>query len=75
MRHNQLRRGRLGRYLLYALGEVILIVIGILIAIWINNRNEADKAKQFSEVILQEMLKDLASDTLYLSKGIERIER
>ena len=75
LRQNQLRRKRFGRYLLYALGEVVLIVIGILIAIWINNRNEADKAKQFSGVMLQEMLKDLASDTLYLSKGLERLEQ
>ena len=31
---------KLGRYLLYALGEIILVVIGILIALQINNRNQ-----------------------------------
>ncbi len=32
--------GRLGRYLLYAVGEIILVVIGILIALSINNWNQ-----------------------------------
>lgn len=33
------RRSRAGKYLLYAIGEIILVVIGILIALQINNWN------------------------------------
>jgi hypothetical protein len=34
---------RFSKYLLYALGEIILVVIGILIALSLNNRNEQQK--------------------------------
>ena len=32
-----------GKYLKYAIGEIILVVVGILIALQINNWNETDK--------------------------------
>ncbi len=41
-----------GKYLLYALGEIILIVIGILIALGINNSNENRKLHQKEQVYL-----------------------
>ncbi|NAS30451.1 hypothetical protein GTQ40_05685 [Flavobacteriaceae bacterium R38] len=34
------RLGKLGKYLIYAIGEIVLVVIGILIALQLNNRNE-----------------------------------
>ena len=34
------RRSRAGKYLLYAIGEILLVVIGILIALQINNWNQ-----------------------------------
>jgi len=37
--------GRLSRYLLYALGEIVLVVIGILIALQINNWNQRRSAQ------------------------------
>ena len=45
MRRNLLSQNKLGKYLLYAIGEVILVVIGILIAVQINNLNEDKKLK------------------------------
>jgi len=41
--------------MLYAIGEIILVVIGILIALSINNKNEARKLKQFEYGILQDI--------------------
>lgn len=38
-----LARKRISRYLAYALGEIVLVVIGILIALQINNYNDARK--------------------------------
>ena len=46
-----------GRYLLYAIGEIILVVIGILIALQINNANE-DRKKRISEQIILKALKE-----------------
>lgn len=38
--------GRVSKYLLYAIGEIILVVIGILIALQVNNDNNEKKEYQ-----------------------------
>ena len=45
IRKTNLKEGKTGRYLKYAFGEIILVVIGILIALQINNWNELRKQK------------------------------
>ncbi len=45
LRQNVLQNKRIGKYLAYALGEIILVVLGILIALQINNWNENRKDK------------------------------
>jgi len=45
IRQNLLSEGKTGKYLKYAFGEIILVVIGILIALQINNWNENRKNK------------------------------
>lgn len=47
IRLNMLSENRFTRYLIYASGEIILVVIGILIALQINNWNENRKGKLF----------------------------
>ena len=42
-RKKLLTENKFTKYLLYALGEIILVIIGILIALNINNKNEANK--------------------------------
>ena len=45
---------KFSKYLIYAIGEIILVVIGILIALSINNWNEKNKnRKQESQILLQ----------------------
>lgn len=46
IRKSLIESGRIRRYSLYALGEIALVVIGILIALQVNNWNEGRKAKQ-----------------------------
>jgi len=43
IRQNLLLEGRTSKYFKYAVGEIILVVIGILIALSINNWNEIRK--------------------------------
>ena len=43
IRYDLMEKNKTGKYLLYAFGEVILVVIGILIALSINNWNEERK--------------------------------
>jgi Family of unknown function (DUF6090) len=53
------RAGKFSKYLIYAIGEIILVVIGILIALSINNWNN-DKVRANQEVsLLQDMIVDL----------------
>lgn len=44
IRQNLLSQGKTLRYFKYAIGEIVLVVIGILIALQINNWNERRKA-------------------------------
>ena len=40
-----LTENKFGKYVFYAIGEIILVVVGILIALQINNWNEKEKTK------------------------------
>ena len=51
--------GKTKKYLLYALGEILLVVIGILIALSLNNWNEERKEGLKEAVFLEKMLEDL----------------
>ncbi len=46
------------KYMRYAIGEIVLVVIGILIALQINNWNEENKRKAIAKSFLIEILKD-----------------
>lgn len=59
IRQNLLAQNRATKYLLYALGEILLVVMGILIALQVNNWNEVRKAEQEEQVILTSLLEDL----------------
>jgi hypothetical protein len=45
IRQNMIKENRASKYLLYAIGEIVLVVIGILIALQINNNNETKKTR------------------------------
>ena len=55
-------QNRAAAYIRYALGEIVLVVIGILIALQVNNWNQERKDKQHLNNILQEIQGDLLSD-------------
>jgi len=52
IRQQLLVKGAVKKYLLYAIGEILLVVIGILIALQINNWNEARKNRKEEQKIL-----------------------
>lgn len=57
-----------GRYLKYAIGEIVLVVIGILIALSINNWNEGRKQKKVEQLLLKELDHALASDIMSIKE-------
>lgn len=68
IRYDLLEANKTGRYLKYAIGEIILVVIGILIALQINNWNEGNLALDKEKITISnlntefhENLKDLDS--------------
>ncbi|TVZ60311.1 hypothetical protein NA63_2863 [Flavobacteriaceae bacterium MAR_2010_105] len=52
-----------GKYLKYAIGEIVLVVIGILIALQINNWNEQRKADKLEAEYYCRLLEDLIQDS------------
>ncbi len=70
-----LREKSFTRYLLYAIGEIILVVIGILIALQVNNWNEQRKFDNQAVELLQNLKKDLSSDVEQLEANISRTEK
>lgn len=59
IRKNLVSEGKTVKYFKYALGEIILVVIGILIALQINNWNEYKKLKVQETEALEEIVSDL----------------
>ncbi|MEZ2414809.1 DUF6090 family protein [Muriicola sp. E247] len=62
IRQRLLAENKVSRYLLYAIGEIILVVIGILIALQINNWNEEKNESKVELTYMQNMLEDLEDD-------------
>lgn len=62
IRQNLLAEGKTTKYLKYALGEIILVVIGILIALGINNWNESRKSQQAEKIVLNNIYENLSID-------------
>ena len=67
IRQNLIMENKSSKYLKYAFGEIILVVIGILIALQINNWNENRKNQLFEHEILGLIDKNLESDSISLS--------
>ncbi len=62
IRQNLLMENKTGKYFKYAIGEIILVVIGILIALQINNWNEYQKERESEKLILSEIQNNLKYD-------------
>ncbi|MFY0603551.1 MAG: hypothetical protein JXQ93_06345 [Flavobacteriaceae bacterium] len=61
------------KYFKYAIGEIILVVIGILIALQINTWNENRKQNAKLKVILTSVYKDLVADSLVIHRDLEMV--
>jgi len=62
IRHKLLSENKVSKYILYAIGEIFLVVIGILIALQINNWNEERKAKSKTIIYVNKIINDLEND-------------
>ena len=70
IRQRLLTENKFGKYVLYAIGEIIILIFGIVFALQVNNWNlkRQDKASEIS--ILESMKEELQSDLEYISTDI-----
>ena len=71
IRKNLLNQGKTTSYLKYAIGEIVLVVIGILIALQVNNWNEQRKLNIQKDVLIQSLASDLKMDTMMIDYSLK----
>ncbi len=64
IRQQLLTENKFSKYILYAIGEILLVVIGILIALQINNWNEGEKEKKLEDESLRKISLNIEDDIL-----------
>lgn len=70
IRQKLLSENKFSKYLLYAIGEIVLVVIGILIALQINNWNENKKDLAKEQLILKQLFSEYQSNLKQLDEKI-----
>ena len=74
IRFNLMEKNKTGKYLKYAIGEIVLVVIGILIALQINNWNELNKERASEKIILNEIRDNLKFDLKDFESNIANLQ-
>ncbi len=70
IRQKMLTENKFSKYLIYAIGEIILVVIGILIALQINNWSERKKTQEKVNSFITSLKSDLINDLSTISDVI-----
>nr|WP_299339613.1 DUF6090 family protein [Allomuricauda sp.] len=71
IRQKLLSENKFSKYLLYAIGEIVLVVIGILIALQVNDWNEERKSLDKEQQYLTEIKNSLVSDSIQIQSILE----
>ncbi len=71
IRKSLIEKNQMGKYFKYAIGEILLVVIGILIALQINNWNEHKKDRSEEQLILKSLHKEFIDSRALFIKGQE----
>ncbi|MEH6770952.1 DUF6090 family protein [Maribacter arcticus] len=73
IRQRLLTENKFSKYVLYAIGEIVLVVIGILIALQINTWNEYQNVRVLERETLVEILANITEIESDLAESLERI--
>ena len=74
LRFSTLKNGNVKRYLVYAIGEIILIVLGILIALNFDAKKESDHKTLREIKVLEGIRDDILRDTVDINLNIRGYE-
>ena len=72
IRKNLLMENKTSKYFKYAIGEIILVVIGILIALQINNWNETLKQERNALELCKRLLEETTTNINIIKEDIKR---
>jgi Family of unknown function (DUF6090) len=72
IRYSLIEKNKTAKYLKYAIGEIGLVVIGILIALSINNANELRKTKTYEKALLTELQATIVDEIGKMKKRVEK---
>ncbi len=79
IRRSLIEEGQLRKYLIYALGEILLVVSGILIALainaWYQGRLDAEKEQEYLSLLSRDILNTLANIEIQATYEAEQKER
>ncbi len=71
IRRKLLTENKVSKYLIYAIGEIVLVVIGIFIALQLNNWNENRKIKNIEQALLTDLKTEIKTSISDLQEIIE----
>jgi len=74
IRYDLMGKNKTGKYLKYAIGEIILVVIGILIALSINNWNQGKKRINQGKEYVNEINNDVKNDVANINNVLNELE-
>ncbi len=74
IRHKLLTENEFSKYLIYAIGEIFLVVIGILLALQINNWNQSRKTEALEKSVLTDLRNELNANISRLDSIINERE-
>ena len=75
IRRSLIGENKMSKYLKYAIGEILLVVIGILIALQINNWNESNKTRQIEVTYLGSLRTEFIANLNALNTSISKCDR
>ena len=75
IRSDLMEKNKTANYLKYAIGEIVLVVIGILIALQINNWNENRKSNLIAKEVYANLLTSLVQDSIEVHRIIDLLSK
>ena len=75
IRYNLMEQNKTGKYFKYAIGEIVLVMVGILLALQVNNWNEGRKTNKIEKQIFENLLTSLKKDSTELIRIVKYQEK